>query len=81
MIAIAILLIVLMISMVFGLWAIDLRLDRMRADLDRIENRINAIAGALGVEDELEDTWPTMPDLDGGIDRFAHYPVTGEPEP
>ena len=24
--------------------------------------------------------WPSMPDLDGGIDHFAEYPISGEPD-
>lgn len=30
-------------------------------------------------EQELEALWPEMPDLEGGIDRFAQYPVVGGP--
>lgn len=29
---------------------------------------------------ELAAEWPDLPDLDGGIDRFAQHPVAGEPE-
>lgn len=28
---------------------------------------------------ELAAHWPDMPDLAGGVDRFAEYPVAGEP--
>lgn len=25
----------------------------------------------------LADDWPDMPDLEGGIDRYAQYPISG----
>lgn len=33
------------------------------------------------VADEPTDDDPAMPDLSGGVDRFAEHPVAGEPEP
>jgi hypothetical protein len=27
---------------------------------------------------ELERQWPAMPNLEGGVDRFAQHPVSGE---
>jgi hypothetical protein len=30
---------------------------------------------------DLDDVWPAMPDLTGGVDRFAEHPIAGEPEP
>lgn len=29
---------------------------------------------------ELAAAWPALPDIEGGVDRFAQHPVSGEPE-
>lgn len=30
---------------------------------------------------ELGEHWPDMPNIEGGVDRFAEHPIAGEPEP
>lgn len=81
MTALAILIAITLLADLLASWAIDLRLDAIRADLDRIESAVARIADAVGVEDELGDAWPDMDDVPEGRDMFAQYEVTGEVEP
>jgi hypothetical protein len=60
MIPLTIIALITLTALIFGFWAIDIRLDAMRGDIDRMESLLHAVADAVGVEDELEDDWPTL---------------------
>lgn len=64
MIALTIIAAITLIAVMLTTWAVDMRLDAIRADLDRIENMLLRIADAVGIGDELEDDWPTLDAVD-----------------
>lgn len=56
----------------------DMTADDVEAARMAAQRRLNGWDGVGDDVSELADAWPTMPDLTGGIDRFAEYPVAGE---
>lgn len=50
-------------------------------DVDEVTMAHNlALQGKGEGFEEFEAFWPAVPDMQGGIDRFAQYPVSGEPD-